>query len=93
MVAFAHRTFLDHLGARYAVEEGHLDVLLGHAGDTQREDVVLMAVAHTRTRERTTVIRTRTRCASSPPNATPAAHEVYADHFPQADVTAHRWGG
>ncbi|MET7517866.1 NACHT domain-containing protein [Streptomyces sp. NPDC005480] len=57
VVDFAHRTFLDHLGARYAVEEGHLDVLLGHAGDTQWEDVVRMAVAHARTRERTTLLR------------------------------------
>ncbi|MFF2503938.1 NACHT domain-containing protein [Streptomyces sp. NPDC058067] len=57
VVDFAHRTFLDHLAARYAVEEGHLDVLLGHAGDTQWEDVVRMAVAHARTRERTTLLR------------------------------------
>ncbi|MGW6480723.1 NACHT domain-containing protein [Streptomyces sp. NPDC055059] len=57
VVDFAHRTFLDHLGARYAVEEGHLDVLLGHAGDTQWEDVIRMAVAHARTRERTTLLR------------------------------------
>ncbi|MEU6662673.1 NACHT domain-containing protein [Streptomyces sp. NPDC046821] len=57
VVDFAHRTFLDHLAARYAVEEGHLDVLLGHADDTQWEDVVRMAVAHARTRERTTLLR------------------------------------
>ncbi|MFI0238103.1 NACHT domain-containing protein [Streptomyces sp. NPDC016845] len=52
VVDFAHRTFLDHLAARYAVEEGHFDVLLGRADDTQWEDVLRMAVAHARTRER-----------------------------------------
>ncbi|MBO1333886.1 NACHT domain-containing NTPase [Streptomyces sp. VRA16 Mangrove soil] len=57
LVDFAHRTFLDHLAARYAVEEGHLDVLLGHADDTQWEDVLRMAVAHARTRERTRLLR------------------------------------
>ncbi|WP_338698981.1 NACHT domain-containing protein [Streptomyces sp. Q6] len=56
-VDFAHRTFLDHLAARYAVEEGHLDVLLGHAADTQWEDVLRMAVAHARTRERGRLLR------------------------------------
>ncbi|MCX5532894.1 NACHT domain-containing protein [Streptomyces sp. NBC_00006] len=57
IVDFAHRTFLDHLGARYAVEEGHFDVLLGHAEDTQWEDVLRMAVAHARTRERERLLR------------------------------------
>ncbi|MEV5611607.1 NACHT domain-containing protein [Streptomyces sp. NPDC052225] len=56
-IDFAHRTFLDHLAARYAVEEGHLDVLLGHADDTQWEDVLRMAVAHARTRERARLLR------------------------------------
>ncbi|MET9493610.1 NACHT domain-containing protein [Streptomyces sp. NPDC006552] len=56
-VDFAHRTFLDHLAARYAVEEGHFDVLLGRAGDTQWEDVLRMAVAHARTRERGRLLR------------------------------------
>ncbi|MFI7387404.1 NACHT domain-containing protein [Streptomyces sp. NPDC049813] len=54
---FAHRTFLDHLAARYAVEEGHFDVLLGRAEDTQWEDVLRMAVAHARTRERGRLLR------------------------------------
>ncbi|MBD0838950.1 NACHT domain-containing protein [Streptomyces sp. TRM68416] len=52
VVDFVHRTFQDYLGARYAVEEGHLDVLAGHADDTQWEDVVRLAVAHARPRER-----------------------------------------
>ncbi|MEU6668577.1 NACHT domain-containing protein [Streptomyces sp. NPDC046727] len=57
VVDFVHRTFQDYLGARYAVEEGHLDVLVGHADDTQWEDVIRMAVAHARPRERATVLR------------------------------------
>ncbi|MFG3158007.1 NACHT domain-containing protein [Streptomyces sp. NPDC048219] len=54
---FVHRTFQDYLGARYAVEEGHLDVIAGRAGDTQWEDVVRMAVAHARPGERATLLR------------------------------------
>ncbi|MET9387160.1 NACHT domain-containing protein [Streptomyces sp. NPDC002928] len=54
---FVHRTFQDYLGARYAVEEGHLDVLAGHADDTQWEDVIRMAVAHARPQERASLLR------------------------------------
>jgi hypothetical protein len=54
---FVHRTFQDYLGARYAVEEGHLDVLAGHAHDTQWEDVIRMAVAHARPGERAVLLR------------------------------------
>ncbi|GAA2233728.1 NACHT domain-containing protein [Streptomyces nogalater] len=57
VVDFVHRTFQDYLGARYAVEEGHLDVLVSHADDTQWEDVIRMAVAHARPRERASVLR------------------------------------
>ncbi|MEU0967976.1 NACHT domain-containing protein [Streptomyces sp. NPDC005917] len=56
-VDFVHRTFQDYLGARYAMEEGHLDVLAGHAGDTEWEDVIRMAVAHARPRERASLLR------------------------------------
>ncbi|MEV4340002.1 NACHT domain-containing protein [Streptomyces sp. NPDC049590] len=54
---FVHRTFQDYLGARYAVAEGHLDVLVSHADDTQWEDVIRMAVAQARPRERVSVLR------------------------------------
>lgn len=57
VVDFVHRTFQDYLGARYAVEEGHLDVLVGRADDTQWEDVIRMAVAHARPRERASLLR------------------------------------
>ncbi|MFI2411324.1 NACHT domain-containing protein [Streptomyces sp. NPDC018947] len=54
---FVHRTFQDYLAARYAVEEGHLGVLAARAEDTEWEDVVRMAVAHARPRERVSVLR------------------------------------
>ncbi|MFF5305646.1 NACHT domain-containing protein [Streptomyces sp. NPDC013161] len=57
VVDFVHRTFQDYLGARYAVEEGHLDVLTRHADDSQWEDVIRMAVAHARPRERVVLLR------------------------------------
>ncbi|CAL9461703.1 hypothetical protein SUDANB6_02651 [Streptomyces sp. enrichment culture] len=57
VVDFVHRTFQDYLGARYAVAEGHFDVLLGRAHDTEWEDVVRMAVAHARPRERAMMLR------------------------------------
>ncbi|CAL9495514.1 NACHT domain-containing protein [Streptomyces sp. enrichment culture] len=57
VVDFVHRTFQDYLGARYAVEEGHLDVLVSHADHTQWEDVIRMAVAHARPRERASILR------------------------------------
>ncbi|MFE4260847.1 NACHT domain-containing protein [Streptomyces sp. NPDC056883] len=51
-VDFIHRTFQDFLGARAAVEEGDFGLLAGHAADDQWEDVVRMAVALARPRER-----------------------------------------
>ncbi|MFI6408798.1 NACHT domain-containing protein [Streptomyces sp. NPDC050548] len=57
VVDFVHRTFQDYLGARYAVEEGHLDVLTSRADDSQWEDVIRMAVAHARPRERVVLLR------------------------------------
>ncbi|MFD4256561.1 NACHT domain-containing protein [Streptomyces sp. NPDC058534] len=57
VLEFVHRTFQDYLGARYAVEEGHLDVIAGHAADAQWEDVIRMAVAHARPGERGVLLR------------------------------------
>ncbi|WP_406343208.1 NACHT domain-containing protein [Streptomyces sp. NBC_00648] len=51
-VDFIHRTFQDYLGARAAVEAGDLGLLVAHSGDDQWEDVIRMAVAHARPRER-----------------------------------------
>nr|WSX48947.1 NACHT domain-containing protein [Streptomyces sp. NBC_00974] len=51
-VDFVHRTFQDFLGARAAVEEGDFGLLTAHASDDQWEDVIRMAVALARPRER-----------------------------------------
>ncbi len=56
-VEFVHRTFQDFLGARAALDEGGLGELTGHADDDQWEDVIRMAVAQGRPRERTEIIR------------------------------------
>ncbi|MER6633516.1 NACHT domain-containing protein [Streptomyces sp. NPDC000987] len=56
-VDFVHRTFQDFLGARAAVEEGDVGLLAGHAADDQWEDVIGMAVALGRPREREEVFR------------------------------------
>ncbi|WP_051831431.1 NACHT domain-containing protein [Streptomyces violens] len=56
-VHFVHRTFQDYLGARAAVEEWDIGLLIAHAHDSQWEDVIRMAVAHGRPRERAEILR------------------------------------
>jgi hypothetical protein len=56
-VDFIHRTFQDFLGARAAVEEADFGLLVEHAADDQWEDVIRMAVALARPRERVTIFR------------------------------------
>ncbi|MFI2617685.1 NACHT domain-containing protein [Streptomyces sp. NPDC018584] len=56
-VEFVHRTFQDFLGARAAVDEGDFGVLARHAADDQWEDVIRMAVAQARPRERAELLR------------------------------------
>ncbi|MEV0324259.1 NACHT domain-containing protein [Streptomyces sp. NPDC050658] len=56
-VDFIHRTFQDFLGARAAVDEGDFGVLAQHAADDQWEDVIRMAVAQARPRERAEIFR------------------------------------
>ncbi|MET9855779.1 NACHT domain-containing protein [Streptomyces sp. NPDC006450] len=53
---FVHRTFQDFLGARAALDEGSLGELTRHADDDQWEDVIRMAVAQGRPRERAAII-------------------------------------
>ncbi|MEV7173060.1 NACHT domain-containing protein [Streptomyces sp. NPDC093224] len=55
-VEFVHRTFQDYLGARSALDEGGLGELTRHADDDQWEDVIRMAVALGRPRERTAIL-------------------------------------
>ncbi|MFD4522760.1 NACHT domain-containing protein [Streptomyces sp. NPDC058470] len=56
-VDFIHRTFQDFLGARAAVEEADFGLLVGHAADDQWEDVIRMAVALARPRERVSIFQ------------------------------------
>ncbi|MGW0570190.1 NACHT domain-containing protein [Streptomyces tauricus] len=51
-VEFVHRTFQDYLGAKAAVEDGDFGLLVRNATDYQWSDVIRMAVAHARPRER-----------------------------------------
>ncbi|MEV8536596.1 NACHT domain-containing protein [Streptomyces sp. NPDC051211] len=55
-VEFVHRTFQDFLGARAALDAGDFGVLSSHAEDDQWEDVIRMAVAQGRPRERAELI-------------------------------------
>ncbi|MFD8548725.1 NACHT domain-containing protein [Streptomyces sp. NPDC059649] len=69
-VQFVHRTFQDYLGAKAAVEDGDIGLLVAHAEDAQWEDVIRMAVAHARPRERAELLRellTRGDSAADPP--------------------------
>ncbi|WP_419836862.1 NACHT domain-containing protein [Streptomyces bugieae] len=68
-VQFVHRTFQDYLGAKAAVEDGDIGLLVAHADDVQWEDVIRLAVAHARPRERAELLRellTRGDCAADP---------------------------
>ncbi|MFE0176084.1 NACHT domain-containing protein [Streptomyces sp. NPDC059002] len=56
-VEFLHRTFQDFLGARLAVQELDFDLLVNHAGRTEWEDVILLAVAHARPKEAESMLR------------------------------------
>ncbi|MFJ5549350.1 NACHT domain-containing protein [Streptomyces sp. NPDC093225] len=56
-VDFVHRTFQDFLGARAVVDEGSFGELAAHADDDQWDDVIRMAVAQARPRERTEILR------------------------------------
>ncbi|MGW0782389.1 NACHT domain-containing protein [Streptomyces sp. NPDC002913] len=48
---FAHRTFQDFLAAKELVEDDHLGELLGHAGEEQWQDVILLSAGHCGRRE------------------------------------------
>ncbi|MFI9112035.1 NACHT domain-containing protein [Streptomyces venezuelae] len=56
-VDFVHRTFQDYLAAKHLVDRWDIGVLIDHAADDQWEDVVRMAVAHSRPRECAEIFR------------------------------------
>ncbi|MFG3033647.1 NACHT domain-containing protein [Streptomyces sp. NPDC048253] len=55
-VGFVHRTFLDYLGARAAVEAQDINLVAAHAAEPQWEDTVRMAVGHARDKERASLL-------------------------------------
>ncbi|MFI0966191.1 NACHT domain-containing protein [Streptomyces sp. NPDC021080] len=63
-VEFVHRTFQDYLGAKAAVEDGDFGLLVRNAGDSQWADVIRMAVAHARPRERAELLGSMTGAAA-----------------------------
>lgn len=56
-VDFIHRTFLDYLGARAAIEAQDINLIASHAHEPQWEDIVRMAVGHARDGERAALLR------------------------------------
>lgn len=56
-VAFVHRTFLDYLGARAAVDAQDINLVATHAHEPQWEDTVRMAVGHARDSEAATLLK------------------------------------
>ncbi|MET4927623.1 NACHT domain-containing protein, partial [Streptomyces sp. PSRA5] len=55
-VDFIHRTFLDYLGARAAIEAQDINMIASHAHEPQWEDIVRMAVGHARDGERAALL-------------------------------------
>jgi hypothetical protein len=56
-IQFVHRTFRDYLAAKEVVESGDLGFLLEQAHLDQWHEVVIMAMAHARPRERADLLR------------------------------------
>ncbi|MFC8078741.1 NACHT domain-containing protein [Streptomyces sp. NPDC057307] len=56
-VDFIHRTFLDYLGARAAIEAQDINMIASHAHEPQWEDIVRMAVGHARDSERAALLK------------------------------------
>ncbi|WP_199884388.1 NACHT domain-containing protein [Streptomyces sp. CB02488] len=67
VVDFVHRTFLDYLGAKAAVEARDFGMLVRNAHDDGWDDVVQMAVGHARSDERVSLLRKLLRRADQEP--------------------------
>nr|WP_258193760.1 NACHT domain-containing protein [Streptomyces sp. MA5143a] len=72
-VEFVHRTFQDHLGAKAAVEDGDFGLLVRNAEDEQWADVIRMAVAHARPRERAGLLGDLVDAAAGAPDTSRSA--------------------
>ncbi|MBA0052464.1 NACHT domain-containing protein [Streptomyces sp. AJS327] len=75
-VDFIHRSFQDYLGAKAAVEDLDFGLLAQHAHLDQWEDVIRMAVAHARPRERVTFLDTILELADAA-TSTSYGHRLY----------------
>lgn len=87
-VDFVHRTFQDFLGAKAAVEQGDFGLLVNNAHDSQWEDVVRMAVAHARPRERAELLTRLLERADRTPGLRTRLQLLAAaclDHAPELD--------
>ncbi|MFD9535789.1 NACHT domain-containing protein [Streptomyces sp. NPDC060010] len=56
-IDFVHRTFQDYLGAKAAIEAHDFPLLVNNAHDDQWEDVIRMAIAHSRPAEGADLLR------------------------------------
>ncbi|MEU9959159.1 NACHT domain-containing protein [Streptomyces sp. NPDC050982] len=64
-IDFCHRTFQDFLGARALLDDGTFGMVRKHAADDQWEDVIRMAVAQGRPRDRADILRALLRDTSA----------------------------
>ncbi len=88
-VQFVHRTFRDYLAAKEVVDAGDLNHLIEHAHLDHWHDVVVMAVAHARPRERERILGDLLRGnaeARQYPRVRDRLHLVAAACLEQADV-------
>ncbi|MFF7967562.1 NACHT domain-containing protein [Streptomyces sp. NPDC007903] len=85
---FVHRTFQDYLGARAAVEAGDFGLLAEHACDDQWSDVIRMAVAQARPRERAELLDLL--AANSDKRAHLLAMACL-EHAPELDPSVRSW--
>lgn len=74
-VDFIHRTFLDYLGARAAVEAQDINMIASHAHEAQWEDIVRMAVGHARDSERAALL---TKLLASGDAVSETSHNIMA---------------
>lgn len=88
-IQFVHRTFRDYLAAKEIVEAGDLSFLLDQAHLDQWHEVVIMAVAHARPRERAALLRDLLRgnqAAQHDRRLADRLHLLAAASLEQADV-------
>lgn len=92
-VDFIHRSFQDYLGAKAAVEELDFDLLAQNAHLDQWEDVVRMAVAHARPKERANLIEALISRGDTDENTGRRLHLLAAacmEHATELDPTIRR---